>query len=199
MFTRMLTFKGATDIDGGLAYLREEVLPVLHTQHGYRGISASGDRSRKILGILSLWENESDRDASDSALGKARQEAVKIVGGSLTVENLEAVVSEIAKPVVPGCGLLVSRVSMDPSVVEANIEFFKSEILPQIKSQPGFCGLRNLVDRATGRAVVGSVWENRQGAERSLATLPERRSRAEERGVRFDDTEVREILFAEIK
>jgi heme-degrading monooxygenase HmoA len=199
MFTRLLTFKGATDIDGGVRYLREEVLPVLHAQHGYQGITASGDRSRNVLGILSLWETESDRAASDSALGKARQEAVKIVGGDLTVENLEQVVSEIARPIIPGCGLFVTRVSMDPSAVDANIEFFRNEIVPEIKSQPGFCGLRNMVDRATGRAVVGSAWENREGAERSLATLPERRARAEQRGVRFDETEIREILFAELK
>lgn len=199
MFTRLLTFKGATDIDGGVQYLRQEVLPVLNAQHGYQGITASADRSKSIFGILSLWESESDRAASDSALGKARQEAVKIVGGDLTVENLELVVSEVAKPIVPGCGLFVTRVSMDPSAIDGNIEFFKNEIVPQIKSQPGFCGLRNMVDRATGRAVVGSVWEDREGAERSLATLPERRARAEERGVRFDDTEIREILFAELK
>ena len=43
MFTRLLTFKGTTDIDGGVRYLREEVLPVLHAQRGYQGITASGD------------------------------------------------------------------------------------------------------------------------------------------------------------
>ncbi len=199
MFTRLLTFRGATDIDGGVRYLREVVLPVLHAQHGYQGITASGDRSRDVLGILSLWETESDRAASDSALGKARQEAVKVVGGDLTTENLEQVVSEVARPIVPGCGLFVNRVSMDPSAVDANIEFFRNEIVPQITSQPGFCGLRNMVDRAAGRAVVGSAWETREAAERSLATLPERRARAEQRGVRFDETEIREILFVDLK
>jgi hypothetical protein len=88
---------------------------------------------------------------------------------------------------------------MDPSVIEENLEFFKSEVLPQIKSQSGFCSLRNMVDRSTGRGLVGSVWETRALAETMQATAPERRARAEERGVSFDENEVREILFASMR
>ncbi len=199
MFNRVLTFRGATDIDGGVTYLRDAALPVLEAQHGYRGVTASGDRSSRVFGILSLWDTASDRSASDSALGKAREEALKIVGGDLTIENFEEVVLEMVRPPSPGCGLFVTRVHMDPSVIEENLEFFKSDVLPQIKSQPGFCGLRNMMDRATGRAIVGSVWDSRAQAETMQATAPERRARAEERGVSFDETEVREILFASIK
>lgn len=199
MYTRLLTFKGATDIDGGVTYLREEVLPLINAQHGYRGVSASGDRARGVLGILSLWETEAGRAASESALGKARQDALKIVGGDLTVENLEEVVVEIARPITPGCAVFITRVSMDPAKVDENIAFFKSDVVPQIKSQPGFCGLRNMLDRATGKAVVGSVWETRAALDAFAAQQPERRKTAEARGVRFDETEAREILFAEIK
>lgn len=198
MFNRVLTFRGATDLDGGVTYLREQALPVLEAQHGYRGVTASGDPSNNVFGILSLWDTESDRDASDSALGKARQDAVKIVGGDLTVENFEEVLLEMVKPPSPGCGLFISRVHMDPSAVDGNLEFFKAEVLPQIASQPGFCGLRNMVDRATGTAIVGSVWETRAQAEEMQATQPERRAAAEGRGVSFDENEVRNILFAAI-
>ena len=109
MYTRLLNFTGATDIDGGVAYLRDEVLPVLNAQHGYRGVTASADRAGRLLGILSLWESESDRAASDSALGKARQEAVKIAGGTLTVENYEQVVAEVKKPPAVGCSRATCR------------------------------------------------------------------------------------------
>lgn len=199
MYTRLLTFTRASDIDAGVTYLRQEVLGALNAQHGYRGISASGDRARGVLGILSLWETEADRDASESALGKARQDALKIVGGDLAIENLEQVVAETVKPISPGCALFVTRVSMDPAKVDSNVAFFKSDVLPQIKSQPGFCGLRNMIDRTAGKGVVGSVWEDRQALDAFAAQQPERRKMAESRGVTFDDTEIREILFAEIK
>jgi hypothetical protein len=199
MYTRMLTFKKATDIDGGVAYLREEVLPILTTQHGYRGVTASGNRSTNILGILSLWETEADRTSSDSALGKAREEAVKIVGGTLAVENFEQIVAEVVKPPKAGCSLFVTRVSMEPSKVDENLAFFKSDVLPVIKSQQGFCALRNMIDRITGKGAVGSVWETQEALDAFVATQPERRKVAESRGVRFDEQETREILFADIK
>jgi heme-degrading monooxygenase HmoA len=88
---------------------------------------------------------------------------------------------------------------MDPGQVDENIAFFKSDVLPHIKSQPGFCGLRNMLDRVAGKAVVGSVWETRQALDAFEAQQPERRKTAESRGVRFDETEAREILFAEVK
>jgi heme-degrading monooxygenase HmoA len=199
MHTRLLTFNRATNIDAGVAYLRDEALPVLNSQHGYRGVSASADRPGAVLGILSLWETESDRAASNSALGKARDEATKIVGGDLTVENFEEVAEAITKPPVAGCALIVSRLSMDPAAIDGNVAFFKSEVVPQIQSQPGFCALRNMIDRQSGRGVSGTVWENRKAMEAAAAGMLERRSVAASRGVSFDETTYREILLAEIK
>ena len=46
MHTRLLTFRGATNIDAGVDYLRDEVLPVLNSQRGYRGVSASAGSAR---------------------------------------------------------------------------------------------------------------------------------------------------------
>jgi heme-degrading monooxygenase HmoA len=199
MYTRLLTFKGATDIDGGVGYLRDEVLPIINAQHGYRGVSASADRPGAVLGILSLWESESDRAASDSALGKARQEAIKIVGGELTVENFEQVAAEITKPPVAGCALIVTRTSMDPTTVDDNIAYFKSEVVRQIEAQPGFCALRNMIDRQTGRGVVGTVWDDREAMEAYAAGMSERRSNAVSRGISFDETTYREILLSEVR
>jgi len=198
MYTRLLTFTGATNIDAGVDYLREEVIPVLNSQRGYRGVTASGDRTSGTLHILSLWDTEEDRAASDSALGKAREEALKLVGGALEIENFEQVVEAISKRPTPGCCLNVVRVRMDPGSIETNIAWFKDVIVPQITSQPRFCSLRNMVDRQTGRAISGSVFEDKQSADVSLAAIPERRSAAEERGITFEDISQREVLFAQL-
>jgi heme-degrading monooxygenase HmoA len=199
MYTRLLTFRGATDIDGGINYLRDEVLPVLHAQHGYHGVSASADRPGALLGVLSLWESEADRSASESGLGKARQEAAQIVGGDLTVENFELLVEEIVKPPVAGCALIVTRIRTDPASIEDNLAFFTGESLPQIKSKAGFCAVRNMFDRESGRGVVGTVWEDRAALEAFAVGIPERRAAAVMRGISFDETSYRDILFTEIK
>src|SRR5262249_21213771 len=74
MFARIVTFTGATDIDAGIRYLSNTVAPLLAEQKGFRGVTASADRSGGVMGVLSLWETEADRDASGSTLVNAREE-----------------------------------------------------------------------------------------------------------------------------
>src|SRR2546421_11401452 len=156
MHTRVLTFTGAKNIDDGVALAREKALPVLQQLNGYRGMSVSADRDGGVLGILSLWETEADRDASLAPLAEVRQEALDTVGGDLKVESFEELVEEIASPPTPGSALMVTRISMDPTKIDENLGFFKSEIVPRIKAAPGFRALRNMIDRKTGRGIVGS-------------------------------------------
>jgi hypothetical protein len=66
MHTRVLTFTGPKNIDDGVAFVRDNAVPVLQEQKGYRGITASADRGGGVLGILSLWETEADRSCLGS-------------------------------------------------------------------------------------------------------------------------------------
>lgn len=198
MYTRLLTFTGATDIDGGVSYLRDEALPVLRTQHGYRGVFASADRGGGVFSILSLWDTEADRSASNSALGKAREEALEVVGGALTLETFEQVAQASKRPPVPGCPLVVARIAMDPASVDDNITFFKETVMVQMQAQQGFCTVRNMIDRSTGKGLVGSVWEDAAARDDFMAATAERRAPAIARGITFGDTSIREILLSEV-
>ena len=126
MHSRVLTFTGAKNIDAGVDFLRQKVVPILNEAKGYRGITASADRSAGLFGILTLWETESDRDASESALANARQEGHAIIGGELSVETFEELLAEVVDPPGPGSALMVTRISMDPAKVDENFAFFKS-------------------------------------------------------------------------
>jgi hypothetical protein len=197
MYARLLTFREAEDIDAGVDYLRE-VLPILEAQHGYRGVSASADREGQVLSMLSLWDSEADRSASDSALGKARQECLEIVRGELSVENFEQVTEAITRPPVPGCSLIAIRYRMDPDALEGNLAFFHDELLPLITARSGFCALRNMLDRLSGRGIIGSVFDDREAMEGGLAGVRERRPIAESRGITYDQVSCREVLVAHL-
>jgi heme-degrading monooxygenase HmoA len=199
MFTRLLTFTGTDNVDAGVTYLRDEVLPVLHAQRGYRGVTASASRSERVIGILSLWDTESDRDASDSALGKARQEAAKLVGGDLSVETFELVVAEIREPADVGSALMVTRLSMEPAKIDENLSFFNSEVLPRITAAPGFRALRNMINRQSGEGVVGSAWADQDAMMAASEQAIARRPEAISRGVNFGETSYREIVFADLR
>ena len=199
MYTRVLTFTGAKNIDAGVDFIRQKVVPVLNEQKGYKGVTASADRSGGVFGILSLWETEADRDASESALAKSRQEGLDIVGGELTVENFEQVLSEISDPPGPGSALMVTRVNMDPAKVDENLAFFKSDVLPRIKAGAGFQGVRNMTNRETGQGLVGTAWASQDAMKAAAEEALSRRPEGVARGVSFGDTSYREILFADLR
>jgi heme-degrading monooxygenase HmoA len=187
MYTRLISWTNATNIDGGIEYLRGTALSLIRQQKGYRGLSATVDQSTGRLHILSIWESEADRDASDSAMGKARDEATEIIGGVMKVEKLEDLVSEVVNRPVPGCALMVTPFSMDPATIEENLSFFKNEIVPQIKAAPGFCSLRNMVNRKTGEGYVGTVWADRAALNKQAEGAVARRAASSARGITFGE------------
>lgn len=199
MHTRVLTFTGAKNIDGGVDFLRQKVVPVLNEQKGYRGVTASADRSGAVLGILSLWETESDRDASDSALTNARQEGLDLIGGELTVETFEQLLAEVSSPPGPGSALIVTRISMDPAKIDENFAFFKSDILPRIKANAGFQAVRNMINRKTGHGLVGTVWADQDTMKAAATEAQSRRQEGIARGVSFGDVSYREVLFSDLR
>jgi heme-degrading monooxygenase HmoA len=198
MFTRTVTFTGATDIDAGMRYLQDTVAPLLREQKGFRGVTASADRSGGVLGVLSLWETEADRDASESTLVKAREEGQRVIGGAITVEHFEELLVEISKPPTVGCSLLLRRISMDPAKIDENLGFFRREVLPQIKANPGFCAVRNMINRQTGEGMVGTVWADKASMDAAAEAGEARRQQAAQRGVTFGEQSKREIVFADL-
>lgn len=199
MFSRVVTFTGAQNIDAGLAYVRETVTPLLKQQKGFRGVTASVDRSAGVLGVLSLWDSEDDRNASESALAKVREEAQRIVGGTFTVETFEETLAEIAQmPTVGKSRLLLRRVSMEPTKVNANLAFFKSTVLPQIKSNAGFQAVRQMINRKTGEGVVGTIWADDASLEAAAREAEARSGQAAAQGVTLGEQSKREVLFVDL-
>ena len=199
MFVRVNTVTGAKNMDAGVEILRDKVLPEVSGQKGFRGLTASGNRSTGDFGILGLWETLEDLKASESAVSKLRQETIKAVGGEISVAIMEQVIGEVARAQnMVGCPLRIVRVKMDPAKVDENVEFFRSEVLPEIKAAPGFLAVRNLVDRSTGDAVVGTTWADEDSLRSAEVAAEARRQRATDRGVQISDPIYRTVLFSHL-
>lgn len=198
MFTRLSTFYDAERIDDGIAFLRETITPLLHEQRGYAGVTASADRAGKVLGILSLWNTEQDRDASESALSKARDEGSTVVGGTVQAETFEQVVARLQERPRVGSGLLFRRLHVDPAALDEHTAYFEANVLPTIEQDEGFQSLRLMVNRATGDCTFGSAWRDqdclRAAADKAIA----RSADAEKRGVTFGELSLRELLYVDL-
>jgi heme-degrading monooxygenase HmoA len=200
MFTRTVTFTGAKDIDAGIAFLQEAVIPVLEQQHGFRGAIASVDRVGGVFGVLSLWDTAEARDASEGALTKVRQEGGERIGGTVEVATFEEMVVAVgSQPPSPGARLIVTAIEMDPATIDDNVAFFKNTIAPQITSEPGFRGLRNMINRQTGRGVVGTVWADERALRAAHEGALARREQGVARGVTFAGDSFREIVLTDLR
>ena len=197
-YNRVVTLTGVEDVDAAVAYIRETALSGLRGQNGYQGFSVSADRAAGLVGTLSMWASEADRDASDSALAKLREDAQAQFATEMTVENFDDRVLEMGRPPEVGSRLMVTRISMDPAKVAENAETFKQEVVPQVKAAPGFRSIRAMFNAETGEGLAGSIWDDDESLQAAKDVALARRSEGEARGVRFGEISMREILLIDM-
>lgn len=197
MFARVVTFTGASDIDAGIDFVRTTVTPLLRQQKGYRNATASADRASGVFGVLTEWTTQAELEASESALAKVREEGQRIIGGQFSVEVFEEVLVEMLAPPSVGSALLVRRLSMDPARIDDNLEFFTREVLPQIKAEPGLIAIRQLINRDTGEAIVGTVWKDVASMDAAAESASRRQAAAADR-VTFASQSRREVVFIDV-
>jgi heme-degrading monooxygenase HmoA len=196
MYARIVTITDAKDIDAGIGWLREQLRPALRDQKGFRGLAVSAERAGGVLGVLTLWDTEADRDASWDALATTRQESRDIIGGQLSAESYEELLREAGStPPGPGSALMLLPVSMDPADVDENLAFFRSQILPRITACQGFQQVRLLMNRKTGHGLGGSVWADEDAMRAAAAGDSGQESVT--RGVQFGEASYREIVFTD--
>ena len=194
MYARILTFTNVDDIEDGLRFLTDKVAPVERTQPGYRGLTASVERSTGLLSCLSLWATEADRDASEVALAPIREEARHLITPQQTLENFEVTTVEMITPPQVGLALLVAPITMDPAAVDANTAFFETHVVPQTRTEEGFCGLRQYVNRRTGQGVVGSAWRDETSMRAHASSC---RAEPGPRPVTIGEPSFRELVFVD--
>lgn len=192
------TFVGASNIDEGATFVADEVAPLLRQQKGYRGLTASADRAGGVFGMLTLWDSPADRDAAESVLAKVREHARDVIGGEVVVETYERLVADRAAPPVVGSALVLTHIRMDPARIDANTASVKSNILPLMRTRPGYLSLSSMMNRQTGQGVVAHAWADQHAMELGEADSEAFHQRASAEGVTCGDVSVRTVLFADL-
>jgi heme-degrading monooxygenase HmoA len=95
--------------------------------------------------------------------------------------------------------LHIRHIKMDPARIDDNLGFFRQNVLPEIKSTPGFLGVRLLMNRSTGEGRFGTIWADDQSLKGSLERSEQRRATARDIGVEFGDSESFEVFFSSMQ
>ena len=123
----------------------------------------------------------------------------------------EIVSMERSADAAPGTYARLNTIDGNPDQLDAAIAAYRSEVVPLLKSLPGFRSVVMSVNRETGRAMVGSVWATEQDRANSAAKLTELRRKATATGgaprasggFHFDPSttlvELFEVVYADIR
>ena len=97
MHARMTTMEGSSErLDEGLRQIREDVLPQLQQQDGYKGFIVFDNRQNGELVGFSLWESEQAMRASEEVGVRTRRESAEVMDDTIAgVARYEVALFEV--------------------------------------------------------------------------------------------------------
>ena len=97
MRARISTLEGSPEhIDEGLRQVRENVLPQLQQQEGFKGMVALANRQTGTTLGITFWENEEALKASEEAADRLREDSAEAMSDTIAgVERYEVGLFEV--------------------------------------------------------------------------------------------------------
>ena len=74
----------------------------------------------------------------------------------------------------------------------------QEQTIPRENEMPGLRALYCLIDRASGRGVVGTLWDDEASMKAADAAAEQRRQEAASRGVEFSEMSTRVLRFSHL-
>ena len=184
MYARSTSIQAQTsNIDAGIAYVRDEVMPALQDMDGYVGLSLLVDRESGRCIATSAWETEDALRTSTEQAAPLRDRAAEIFGGDVTVDPWEIGVLHRDHRSNEGACVRATWIKMPPDQVERAIEFYKTSVSAVPRGPRGILQ-RQPADQPLLRArrVIGDVRQPRrdgaqQGAGKGTAEHADPRTR----------------------
>jgi heme-degrading monooxygenase HmoA len=162
VYARSTTIRAQTsNIDAGIAHIRDEVMPVLSDIDGFVGMSLLVDRESGRCIATSAWQSEEAMRASAAQVTSVRNRAAEIFGGGTEMSEWEIAVLHRARAAPEGACTRVTWTDLQGADPDRAIDTFKMSGLPRMVELTGFCSASLLVDRAGGLGCSAISYDSR--------------------------------------
>lgn len=190
MFARSTTIHGMPDrMDAGIAYVRDDVMPMVAHMDGCMGLSLMVDRQSGTCIATSSWRDEAALHGSFEDLATIRTRATEIMGGSREVEEWEIASMFRDHLTHEGTCCRVTWMRTNHTDVEKGLGIYRDVLLPMLAELPGFCSASLLVNREAGRACATTSFDSRE----AMAASEEQGWAIRDRGVRDAGVDVYDV------
>jgi hypothetical protein len=203
MYLRVTAFKSdPAEIEAGIAYLRDKIIPSLKHVSGFLGATCVVDRDKSTGAASTLWESLEAMNKAEQAGVQARIDSEAATGIEvMDVDRFEITTLEMATPTakVPSYTRLITAYG-DPKDLDKVTQLVREQSLPKLRQQPGFRAFAAGVNRMSGRGFTSASFASAEEREASNAALMATRERAAEAGHLYGlQIDLVETVIAEIK
>ena len=162
VYARSITIMGDPHrLEDGIAYVRDEVLPVITTMDGCVGLSMLADRESGQCIVTSSWRDEETMQASDLHLAPLRTRGSQILGANPQVEEWEVAVMHRDHHAPEGSCCRATWLRLNQGDFDRGINLYRTAMLPAMESLEGFCSASLLVNRGLSRACTTTTYDSR--------------------------------------
>ena len=183
MYARSTSIHGnPANIDAGVAYMRDEVLPTVQQTAGCIGLSMLTDRESGRCIVATAWADEQAMRGTAEDVTPVRDRLVQVLGGSdVDVRQWQIAVLHRDRQAGDGAAAQVTWARIRPDHVDELLDAYQFNLMPRLQELPGFCSVSMLVDRRTSRTVSVTSFESHEAlalVRRQARSLREQFARA---------------------
>jgi heme-degrading monooxygenase HmoA len=196
VYARSTTIRGRPEsVDDGIAFCRDEVLPMCRQMPGFVGLSLITDRESGRCIVTASWDSMESMRAVTNRVQPMRQRAAEILGGTPEVAEWEIAVMHRDHRAADGACARVTWLRGERAAMERAPDVFKLALMPEMETFDGFCGVSLLINREAGLAVTSVAFDSRAAMEGTREQARGLRARGSAEA-RLEITEVAEFELA---
>ena len=176
-------------IDDGIALINNELMPMMTDIDGCMGLSMLVDRSTGRCIATSSWHSAEAMRASNPQLQPVRQRLLETLSGNgLEIQEWEIAILHRDHQSPAGACARVTWARPPAGQLDAAVDAFKTNVLPLLEGQPGFCSASMLINREIGMLCGTISFDSMAAIEGSREFAAEQRAKmAEQTGIDFVD------------
>jgi hypothetical protein len=199
MHARSTTIHGdPASVDAGIAYVRDESMPVLRAMDGCVGLSMLADRNSGHCIVTTSWRDVDALRTSLAGVQSAAERTVEILGGRPELEEWEIAAMHRVHEAHHGAVSRVTWLRTDPGSEQRAVDAVRLSLMPKLDDLAGFCSVSAMV--RDGLTVAAVSYDSRADLERADEGAREFREEfAPALGIEVVDTAAFDLAIAHLR
>jgi hypothetical protein len=168
MHARSTTIHGDPgSVDAGIAYVHDEVMPLVRRMDGCVGLSMLADRDSGHCIVTTSWRDGAALRSSEDDVRSAAERTVELLGGRPELEEWEIAAMHRVHEAHHGAVSRVTWLRTDPGSEQRAVDAVRLSLMPKLDDLAGFCSVSAMVRRQDGLTVAAVSYDSRADLERA--------------------------------